>query len=539
LYIGNIEVSQKNYEKGLPYLKKYLEFPNEKLKYVESAKRIIANAEFAIHALKNPVPFNPINLGPNINSEYDEYLPSLTTDEKTLVYTIQIPKKYYTPGLNDQFQEDFFYSKSVNGNWTYAQNMGKTVNTETNEGAQSISPDGRFLYFTACGRQDCIGECDLYYSKWLGTEWSKPMNMGRTVNTISFDSQPSVSSDGKTLYFASTRDGNQSPDIWVTIKDKNGVWGKPEKLGSEINTSGTEQFPFIHPDNTTLYFASNGFPGMGGSDIFMSKKDAKGNWTKAVNLGYPINTDGNEMSMIVNAAGNTAYFASNRDGGYGKQDIYAFELYDAVRPTKVTYLKGIVTDENTKVKLNAQFELIDLETKAVIVQSESDEKTGDFLVSLPTGKNYALNVSKEGYLFYSENFSLKETNNSEPYLMNVELKPIGVGETVILKNIFFETNSFKLKNESFAELEKLVDFLTKNSKLKIEISGHTDNTGNAELNQKLSTNRAKSVYDYLITKLIAKERLSFKGYADTQAIATNDTEEGKALNRRTEFKIVE
>jgi outer membrane protein OmpA-like peptidoglycan-associated protein len=367
------------------------------------------------------------------------------------------------------------------------------------------------------------------------------MNMGATVNSSSWDSQPSVSSDGNTLYFTSDRSGGKGKkDIWKTTKNDKGEWTTPVNLGDTINTHNDEMAPFIHPDDQTLYFTSNGHQGMGGYDIFYSRKDSSGNWETPINIGYPINTSDDESCLIVNANGDLAYFSSDRPGGKGSMDIYSFPLYEKARPKRVTYLKGTVYDKVTKNKLEAKFELVDLATGKIYTESFSDKVTGEFLVCLPTEKDYALNVSKDSYLFYSENFTLTGIHsNSDPFLKDIPLQPIKKDEIVILKNIFFDTDKFDLKTESTAELEKLYDLLVKNPKLKIEISGHTDNVGDDKYNQVLSENRAKAVYDYLVLKGIAKERLTYKGYGETKPIETNDTEAGRAINRRTEFKVIE
>jgi outer membrane protein OmpA-like peptidoglycan-associated protein len=296
----------------------------------------------------------------------------------------------------------------------------------------------------------------------------------------------------------------------------------------------------MHSDNQTLYFTSNGWTGMGGIDIYYSKKNDDGKFSKPVNLGYPINTFNDEGFLIVNAKGNMAYYSSDRQGGFGGLDIYSFELSEKVRPVAVTYLKGVVYDKNTGKKLKAKFELTDLATEKVVFESYSDQITGEFMVSLPTEKNYALNVSKDGYLFYSENFTLTGVyDKTKPYEKDIPLQPLAVGEVVVLKNIFFDFDKTDLKPESEVELQKLIEMLRKNVKMKIEISGHTDNKGTADYNQKLSENRSKAVYIYLIEKGIDKTRLSYKGYGLSKPIDTNDTEEGRANNRRTEFKVIE
>jgi outer membrane protein OmpA-like peptidoglycan-associated protein len=280
---------------------------------------------------------------------------------------------------------------------------------------------------------------------------------------------------------------------------------------------------------------------MGGSDLYYSRRKPTfpPTWSKATNLGYPINTFADEVGLIVNANGNRAYFSSNRIPEKGK-DIYTFELYGQARPTQVSYLKGKVYDSETKTPLDAQFELIDLKSSKTINLAIANKYTGEFLVCIPTDKDYALNVNKKGYLFYSENFTLAGiSDNAKPFLKDIPLQAMKAGNKVVLKNIFFETNSFELKPESTVELNKILQFMNDNLNLKIEISGHTDNVGGDAINQKLSENRAKAVVDYLTSKGISTARLISKGYGKTQPIANNSTEEGRALNRRTEFKIIE
>lgn len=537
-FIATIDFKTKSYDSALYYYNKVLINSNADAKIKQYSKFKIEKTEFIVNAIKHPVPFNPVNLGTKVNSELDEYLPSLTIDEDMLVLTVQVPKENYEGG--NMFQEDFYVSKKVNNVWEQKQQLAGKVNTENNEGAQSITSDGKFLYFSACNRKDGFGECDIYYSEKTETGWSTAKNIGQRINSGYWEAQPSISPDGNDLYFASNRPGGEGvTDIWVSKKDSLGNWNFPVNLGKNINTDLVEQFPFIHTDNQTLYFGSEGHTGMGGADLFYSRRDSNWNWNKPVNLGYPINTEGNELSMIVNAKGEVAYFASDREGGLGKQDIYMFDLYGDARPVPVTYLKGRVFDAETKEPLSADFELIELENDKTIMSSISDSKNGEFIVCIPVNKNYALNVSKNGYMFYSDNFSLSNINKpGKPYLKDIPLRKVKEGETVVLKNIFFNTNSYDLLPESISELNKLINFMNYYPEMKIEVSGHTDNTGNLDINTKLSENRAKSVYDYLLKKNISAQRLEFKGYADTKPIASNATADGKSQNRRTEFKIV-
>ncbi len=538
--LGNLQLSIGRYEDAGINYQKYLELDQGSPVNLKAAKKALKIIDFAMYQLAHPVPFNLINMGSNVNSENDEYLPAITADEQTLVITVCRQRDDHTIGQGNKLEEDFYISHKVNGVWSKAENMGPPLNTHGNEGAQCISPDGQNIYFTACNRDDGYGSCDIYYTHKIGNAWTIPVNLGETVNTSKWESQPSISSDGKTLYFTSARDGGKGGmDIWKTILNEEGKWSVPVNLGDSINTIFDEVSPFIHPDNQTLYFSSDGRLGMGGKDIYYSRKNVKGEWGRPVNIGYPINTYADEINLVVNAKGDLAYFSSNKPGGMGRLDLYSFELYPEARPLAVNYMKGKVYDSETNRNLEARFELINLENGEMVMQSKSNALSGEFLVCLPVDKNYALNISKEGYLFYSENFSM-EGNHSEmkPFLKDLPLKPIKVGASVVLKNIFFETDQFNLKPESKVELNKLMTFLMQNPRMKIEISGHTDNVGTEKYNLTLSDNRAKSVFDYLIANGVVSTRLTYKGYGWSKPIESNDTESGRANNRRTEFKVV-
>jgi outer membrane protein OmpA-like peptidoglycan-associated protein/tetratricopeptide (TPR) repeat protein len=525
---GEMEISNALYELAQQHLEKYLTYPNITAQNTYYAQKLIADCKFSIQAIAHPVPFKPINLGPEINTEADEYLPVATADEATLIFTRKINNN-----------EDFYKSDKLNNKWQTATYLSDQINTpQYNEGAESISQDGKYLFFTGCNRPDGLGRCDIYIAQKNGNDWGKPFDLSPPVNTTGWESQPSISADGKTLYFVSNRKGGYGGyDIWKSSLSEKG-WGEPENLGPNINTIYDEQSPFIHPDDSTFYFCSNGWPGLGGKDLFMSRLGKDGKWQKPENLGYPINSSGDENGLTLTANGSYAFFSSNNLNGFGGFDIYTFELPPNLRPKLVTYVKGIVNDAKTKAPLKAAVEIIDLQKNEAVYQDYSDATQGDFLATLTTGKDYGLNISKSGYLFYSANFSLIGHEAKNPYNIFVLLEPIEVGNKVILNNIFFDTNKFDLQSESIAELQQLVSFLTVNPTVHIEISGHTDNVGNDQLNQTLSENRAKSVYQYLVSSKIAADRLVFKGYGKTQPIAPNTTEEDRKKNRRTEFKII-
>jgi outer membrane protein OmpA-like peptidoglycan-associated protein len=540
-YLGESYMKIGHYKEAKKVLETFLIYNTSYHASNANAKKYIKNCDFAIIAKESPVPFEPKNLGENINTINAEYSPVLTADGQTLIFTRKQPRTNPEHLIYGKEYEDFYISFLEDGKWTEAVNLGEPINTLRNEGAQSITADGRHLYFTACGRPDGFGSCDIYYSFRIGNQWSQPQNLGPIINSNKWDSQPSISPDGQTLFFTSGRNGNRGHmDIWFSEKNDEGHWTTPENMGDIINTSGREMSPFIHPDNQTLYFASDGHPGMGGLDLFFTKKDENGEWGNPINLGYPINTHADEMSLFVSSSGKEAYFASDLLGGFGDMDIYFFELYEEVRPQPITYMKGIVYDSETKQRLEADIELIELSTNETIVKSKSDSQFGEFLVVIPLEKNIGLNVSKDGYLFFSENFQYTDVRESvDPFIRDINLKKIKRGEIVVLKNIFFETAKFDLLPESVSELQRLLELLKKNPTLKIEISGHTDSIGSYAYNLELSKNRARSVYNYLIENEIDKSRLSYNGYADTQAIDTNETEEGRANNRRTEFKVID
>lgn len=533
LELAQVWFDKGEYDKCLESLKPIRELQAQNKQILTQVDQLYANASFARVAVKNPVPFNPINAGDAINTAQEEYFPGLTVDEQKLFFTRR------DGSLNVYLQnEDLFFSEKEKGQWKTAKNLGRPINTPENEGAFSTSADGQYLFFTSCSRPGGVGSCDIWVSKLIGEKWSEPFNLGNPINTKYWETQPSLTSDGKTLYFTSNNpDGYGGSDIWSTQFTEKG-WSLPENLGKNINTGADEQFPFIHPDGKTLYFTSVGHPGMGKSDIFYAKKNTDGTWGKPVNMGYPINTAGDEWNLIVNRTGNMAYYASDGNKeGKGGMDIYSFDLYENARPQMVSYIKGTVFDAISKLPLLARVELLDPTTGKILLTNETNSKTGIFLATLLSNQNYILNVSAKGYLFYSESFFLKTSTSNEPYLLEIGLNKIETGGKIVTRNIFFDVNKFDLKSESEAELIKLVEFLNNNISLKIEIGGHTDNTGNATLNKELSENRAKAVYNYFVQHAIAAERLTYKGYGATVPIASNTTEEGKALNRRTEFLI--
>ena len=536
--------AQGDYDNAEKTISTFMPYPKESVLQEKRALLLVSSCVFAKRALAQPVPFNPINLGQGVNTDRDEYYPCITADEQTLLFTRLVADESAYMGK----QEDFYISKKEGEKWVQAQPI-KEINTRQNEGAPSLSADGQMLIFTACetgdgtwgGNRTGFGSCDLFYSTRTANGWSPAQNMGQGINSGTWESQPSFSANGRTLYFVRgkrTASGIKEQDIYYSYLDEKNRWSSPMKVSGRVNTIFEEESVMIHPDGRTLYFSSNGHSGMGGLDIFMSRLLPNGDWDTPINLGYPINTFENENSIQVTAEGKIALFASNRAGGFGGLDLYQFELYDRGRPTPVTYVKGVVSDKLSYKKLEAHLELIDLENGRLMIESYSNQGTGEFLLCIPSGKDYALNVNKESYLFHSENFSLKNYNSLQPYVLDIQLQKMRPGASIVLNNVFFETSKWDLKPESKIELNRLADLLKANPDKKIEIGGHTDDVGSDESNMTLSDNRAASVVSYLMTQGIDATRLTSKGYGETKPIAGNDSDAGKAKNRRTEFKIL-
>lgn len=545
LMLAECYFAEGNYAEAEKAVSTFMPFPKNDIQLERRAQIILSSCVYAKDAIAHPVPFEPKNLGPEINTTADEYYPCITADENTLLFTRLVSDERAWQGK----QEDFFIATKSGDKWSTAAPV-LSINTVQNEGAPTLSADGLTLIFTACetadgmwgGERQGVGSCDLFFSMKNGSGWTPAKNIGQGINTGSWESQPSYSTDGRTLYFVrgkrSAR-GIREQDIYFSYLNADGRWSAPEKVPGKINTSFEEESVMIHPDGNTLYFSSNGHPGMGGLDVYMSRRQPDGSWGTPINLGYPINTYANENSLQVTANGQIALFASERPGGKGGLDLYAFELHEKARPNQVTYVQGVISDKLSYKKLEAHFELIDLTTGKVVIESYSNQGNGEFLICLPTGKDYALNVSKNGYLFHSENFSLKDYNRKEPYRLDIALQKLRPGASIVLNNVFFTTNRFDLLPESKIELNRLAELLKANPTIKIEISGHTDDVGAEEANLLLSQNRAAAVVTYLVGQNVVADRLQAKGYGETKPIADNSTEQGRARNRRTEFIILE
>ena len=496
----------------------------------------LAICKFGMEGMKNPLDISPERLSDVINARKLQYFAVLTADEEEMYFTAR-------DGDNPQADEDILRSTKKDGLWQTPEKV-EELNTRSNEGTCTISADGRTIIFTVCensGRQ-VYGSCDLFISEKQGDKWSEPKNMGNLINTTAWETQATLSADGRTLYFVSTRSGGYGKsDIWKSTRNDRGVWSAPENLGERINTSGEENSPFIHVNGKTLFFASDIHLGFGGFDLFKTEIDANEptGWKKPQNLGYPINTYTDQHSLFVTADGKTAYYSDLEIGQRDiiKSDIYKFEMPEEIEIPVSRYIKGVVYDAKTKEKLGASIDLYNISSNSIQSSVQSDPRNGKYLFVLNEGSNYALNVNKQGYLFKSLAFDYSQ-GTGENVIVDIYLEKAEKGSKVVLNNIFFDTDKWQLKEESKTELDLVVKYLQTNPNIKVQISGHTDDVGDKAYNQNLSEKRATSVVNYLTEAGIPKAQLETKGFGESQPQVPNTSLENRAKNRRIEFEIL-
>lgn len=502
------------YKKSDPGLSNHKEI-SKKVKECNYGKKYVAN----------PVKVKITNMGPRVNTKHHEVLPYITADMMSLYFTSHRPGA--TGDLGNP--EDVYISANKGGAWQTPANVGKPLNTENNDACIGISNDGQTMFLFKGSNNG-----DIYMSTLKGDKWTKPVPM--PFNSDYRESSASLAPDGRTLYFVRKVNGGNSK-IYKVRKTSRGNWSKPVQVSKIINAGYDVESPFMHADGKTLYFSSKGHSSMGGYDIFKCTYTSKG-WSKPVNLGYPINTAGDDWGFVLSASGQFGYYASAKEGGFGQMDIYSIRMPVPPRKPALALLKGKITDPLTDKPVEAKITITDNKKNKVVGVYQSNASTGDYLISLPSGKNYGVTVEKPGSLFYSENVYLSPKQGFKEMQLDVQLLSVEEGASIVLNNIFFDVGKFELRPESYAELDRLSKVLIKNRTLEIEISGHTDNIGDPQLNQQLSEKRAKAVVDYLVTKGINAERLTPVGYGSAQPIDTNTTKRGRQKNRRTEFKIL-
>jgi outer membrane protein OmpA-like peptidoglycan-associated protein/tetratricopeptide (TPR) repeat protein len=543
-YLGEIYYGQEKFGPALKNLDEFLK-DVDKIKKDEDYNRAVdlhKFSKFYLEMIENPVPFAP-KVVDGISTRENEYLPILSPDNQMALFTREIKLE---PGRNSLFRETklkekFLYSlRDSLGAFAAGEEMPEPFNINDNEGGATLTADNNTLYYTVC-KYDNVKKylnCDIYYSEFAGYYWSEIKSVSSKINLPgSWESQPTISPDGRTLYFVSDRSGGFGGyDIYRSIKGETGDWGTPINLGPLINSTGNEKSPFLHPDEKTLYFSSDGWMGLGGYDVFFVRQDEHGMWTKPRNISYPINSTEDEVGFFVSTDGTQGFFASNKFNGKGGWDLYSFDLYDAARPEKVLFIKGNVKSEFSAEPLKAHIELKNLETKK-ISNIPMDTITGNYVAVAPFNSDYIMTVKKAGHVYESKYIAKVDSMFKLPAKVDIEMKPIELNKSYRINDIYFPFNSFDLTNESKVVLDQLIDFLHENQSISIEIQGHTDNIGNDASNLKLSESRAQSVYNYLVEKEISATRLSYKGFGKSVPVAGNDTEEGRAKNRRTVFVI--
>lgn len=548
--------ANNKFEEAHQYLKKALhdiDTSSEKGRYYASVlKKHIYECRMGKKFKQNPVDAEIQNIGTAVNSAYPDYAPVITADESVMVFTSRRPGAAGKLKNDGYKPEDIYITYFKEGVWGAPENIA-SVNTAQHDASIAMAPDGSkiFLYRGAQGG-------DIYVSDYKAGKWSEPENMGSPVNSEYAETSVSMSYDGRTLYFSSNRPGGHGKlDIYKCHKGRNGEWKDPVNLGANINTPYDDDAPFIHPNGRVLYFSSKGHSSMGGHDIFYSVMLPDSTFSKPQNLGYPINTAGNELYFVLAADSKHGYYASSKKEGYGEQDIYRIKMPESsatnvvakhaakpdTAPDKIrnslTVLSGTVLEKKTGRPLEARVTLIDNRSGETVKQTRSRKADGGFLVIMKSGRSYGISIEKEGYLFHSGHFNIPASENYQEVHKKIHLKPVDVGSKVVLNNIFFDLDQAVLKDASKAELERVYQVLDKNPGLKVQVNGHTDSQGTEQYNRKLSEQRAKAVVNYLVNKGIDKERLTYKGYGASEPAADNNSKAGRKKNRRTEIQIIE
>ena len=533
--LGTYYFDKQQYDLAVPYLKdvkKFEKATGDQVVYCDSLLRVSK-------LLKDPVPFDPKPLE-GVSSDKDEYLPIITADNEICFYT----RSYDKVRRGDLYAtkvEEFTYSllDSVAKRFNGGEAMEHPFNSSFNEGGATVSIDNSVLYFTICKPGSGYVNCDIYSCEKKNGRWGEIKNLGPEINSPkSWDSQPCISRDGRTLYFASDRVEANGSDIYMTTKNDSGKWTPPVLLDKTINTKYDEKSPFIHPDDQTLYFSSNGWPGLGGFDIFYTRKDSAGKWQTPKNIGYPINSDKQDLGFFVSTDGKTGYFASNKLKGKGGWDVYSFPLYEGARPGKVLFVKGNLKKNDADTSLiRAKLEIKNTKTNEVS-KIDVDSMSGKFVGVVNFKEDMVMTLKSEGYAFSSQYFSASDSATLEPVKVDVPLTKVEVGAVIPLNNIYYKINSADLTDESVLVIREFAYYLKENPRIKVEIRGHTDDLGDDQKNLALSADRAFTVYDLALELGVPKTRISFKGYGETRPLVPNDSPINRAKNRRTEFAIV-
>src|SRR5690554_6721883 len=529
--ITNIYLKSGAFEKAMAKMEEISPLLTAEFISTASYKEVKGMLDFVAGHLDNPKDISKERLPYPLNQFKLQYFPVLTADSRKILFTKR-------DGLNSYEHEDIFVAFEDKGEWTEPVPIDESINTRYNEGTCTISADANILIFTSCDAPDSFGSCDLYISYKINGSWQKATNMAPTINSRSWDSQPSLSADGSMLFFSSNRRGGYGGnDIWYSHRLEDGSWAEVKNIGSKIDTPQDEVSPFIYFNNELLFFSSEGHMGFGGKDLFMSKLE-NGEFSEPENLGYPINDHQDQLALFITAQQDFGYYTENTydQGKVDSSLIYRFNFpVEIDLGEKLLVTEGRVCNGKTNEPIDAILSLVNLSNDSTMYKFRSDGESGDFIMIYPDKSFTGLYVEKSGFIpkiYNVEKDSLKDIKN-----MKIQLAPATSGEQFIFENVFFDFDEADLKPESLSSLKRLYNFLIENSSLAINIVGHTDNVGLPEYNDSLSLKRAKSVQDYLITNGIAPDRLKIEGVGDKQPLRSNDTEENRAFNRRIEIIV--
>lgn len=544
-YLAQIRYGERKYTECAKLLDRFMKNVDliKKDEDYNMAEQLKKSAKSLADIFENPRPFNPTSVA-ETSTKDDEYLAIISPDNELLLFTRRLERKKLDD-LTPKTVEEFSYAKRKGENlFDVGTPFPPPFNLGDNYGGASLTPDNKHMYLTICKPFNGRINCDIFVSDNINGQWTEPKNLGPNINTPDgWEAQPSISADNKTLYFASARAGSKGMDLYKAERDATGNWGPAQNLGSPINTDGNEKSPFLHSDSQTLYFSSDGHPGVGKYDIYYIKADEKGKWNKPVNLGYPINSEEDEVGFFVSTDGKLGYFSSSAIKGpkaKGGYDIFSFELYKEARPEQVVFIKGVIKTTEGTPPQNAVVEIKNPETKEKAT-FDIDANDGKYVavVAVKKPEQLTLTIKAPEMAFQSQLIKVEPGNPYKPVVANAEISELKIGSPYRLNNINYKTNSAELTSESLLILDELINYLNENPNIKLAIHGHTDDVGNDAANLALSTDRAFSVTQYLQEKGISKERLQFKGFGEAKPLVPNNSDANRAINRRTEFVIID
>ena len=564
-YLSLIYYTEKEDCEAVTYFRKFLDFPTDNSKKLSinykdqkaSVEQSLVMSQFYCDFYSNPVPFTPILLKEISEGDKNEVLPTISPDNELIYYTREYQPQIKGDLVSKVIQE-FTVSEreGVSSPFEKGLVLGSPFNEGAKYGGATLSINNKELYICACMPNGGYFNCDIYKSTYqiidkstkfdtIEFKWTALENLGPNINGLqSWEAQPSLSADGKTLYFASARPGGYGKiDIYYSERQENGKWGPAKNIGTPINTAESDKSPFIHPDGRTLYLVSESSDnrwGAGDFDIFFSKKNIdNGKWSEPENIGYPVNSEGAEEALIVSTDGRYGYFSSQREGGAGGKDIYYFTIPEKAKPDKVVLLKGTSNSVDEQLNQKAKLVLRDSTGKA-IEQAISIEDDGEYIAIANVEEvkgDVLLELQSEGAAY--ESIYIKEEEVETSFIKNkeIEINPIVSGASYTIDDILFETNSSKIVESSKLVIKGFANWLKDNKEVKVEIQGHTDDVGADEANMALSMDRAFSVMEVLLELSINPDRLTFKGYGETSPKYSNDSNENRSKNRRTDFLI--